>query len=32
VAAPTDNSTELPSKDLSSHTGEGVIIDIGGRI
>ena len=29
MAAPTDNSIELPSNDSSSHTGDGVIVDIG---
>ena len=29
MAAPSDNSIETPSTGLSSHTGEGVIIDIG---
>jgi 16S rRNA (adenine(1408)-N(1))-methyltransferase len=29
VAAPTDNSQEKNSGDLSSHTGEGVVVDIG---
>ena len=29
MAAPFDNSTETNSESLSSHTGEGVVIDIG---
>jgi 16S rRNA (adenine(1408)-N(1))-methyltransferase len=29
VAVPFDNSTKTPSTNLSDHTGEGVIIDIG---
>jgi 16S rRNA (adenine(1408)-N(1))-methyltransferase len=29
VAAPSDNSTNWSSKNLSDHTGEGVIVDIG---
>jgi 16S rRNA (adenine(1408)-N(1))-methyltransferase len=29
VAAPFDNSTAVNSKNLSNHTGEGVVIDIG---
>jgi 16S rRNA (adenine(1408)-N(1))-methyltransferase len=29
VAVPSDNSTRTPSTNLSDHTGEGVIIDIG---
>jgi 16S rRNA (adenine(1408)-N(1))-methyltransferase len=29
VAAPSDNSTQKNSKDLSLHTGEGIIVDIG---
>lgn len=29
MAEPLDNSTGKPSKNLSSHTGEGVVIDIG---